>query len=76
MPAHAVDTACEHGVQCPHTGAPQAMLLGGASALTGFEADTGLPLDPPPSTRQGFGRVLLKDTLPLNVRRAETGHMQ
>lgn len=34
-------------------------MLGGAATITGFEADTGLPLDPPPSFRQGFGRVYL-----------------
>ncbi len=52
----------------PSAALVKAMLLGGATALTGFEADTGLPIDPAPSTRQGFGRVLLRDTLPLNVR--------
>lgn len=35
----------------------KAVMLGGAATITGFEADTGLPLDPPPSFRQGFGRV-------------------
>lgn len=34
-------------------------MLGGAATLTGFEADSGLPVDPPPSFRQGFGRVWL-----------------
>jgi hypothetical protein len=34
-------------------------MLGGAAAITGFEADTGLPVDWPPSFRQGFGRVFL-----------------
>ena len=37
----------------------QATLLGGAAVMTGFEADTGLPIDPPPSFRQGYGRVWL-----------------
>lgn len=31
----------------------------GASSIQGVEADTGLPIDPPPSFRQGFGRVNL-----------------
>lgn len=43
----------------------KAILLGGALPLTGFEADTGLPIDPPPSSRQGFGRVYLHNSLPL-----------
>lgn len=37
----------------------KAVLVGGAASIAGFEADTGLPIDPPPSFRQGFGRVLL-----------------
>lgn len=37
----------------------KAVLLGGAASIAGFEADTGLPIDPPPSFRQGFGRVQL-----------------
>ena len=37
----------------------KAVMLGGAAAITGFEADTGLPVDWPPSFRQGFGRVFL-----------------
>ena len=37
----------------------KAVMLSGAASITGFEADTGLPLDPPPSFRQGFGRVWL-----------------
>ena len=37
----------------------KATLLSGASSLKGFEADTGLPIDPPPSFYQGFGRVML-----------------
>lgn len=37
----------------------KAVMLGGAATITGFEADTGLPVDPPPSFRQGFGRVWL-----------------
>ena len=37
----------------------KAVLLGGAATIGGFEADTGLPVDPPPSFRQGFGRVFL-----------------
>lgn len=45
----------------------QAVLIGGASGLEGFESDTGLPLAPPPSFRQGFGRVHLGASLPLQV---------
>lgn len=37
----------------------KATLISGAASMTGFEALTGLPIDPPPSFRQGFGRVLL-----------------
>ncbi|KAL6772119.1 hypothetical protein ACKKBG_A28990 [Auxenochlorella protothecoides x Auxenochlorella symbiontica] len=43
----------------------KATLISGAASMTGFEALTGLPIDPPPSFRQGFGRVLLDTTLPL-----------
>lgn len=45
----------------------KAVLLGGAAGLDGFESDTGLPLAPPPSFRQGFGRVHLGRSLPLQV---------
>ena len=45
----------------------KAVLIGGASGLAGFESDTGLPLAPPPSFRQGFGRVNLLRSLPLQV---------
>lgn len=45
----------------------KAVLLGGAAGLDGFESDTGLPLAPPPSYRQGFGRVDLARSLPLQV---------
>lgn len=45
----------------------KAVLLGGAVGLTGFESDTGLPLAPPPSFRQGFGRLMLSRSLPLKV---------
>ncbi len=37
----------------------RAMLIGGAVPIDGVEANTGLPVDPPPSSRQGFGRVHL-----------------
>ncbi|BDA48884.1 probable serine protease/ABC transporter B family protein tagD [Coccomyxa sp. Obi] len=43
----------------------KAVLLGGAAAMDGFEIDTGLPLAPPPSFRQGFGRAHLGRSLPL-----------
>ena len=45
----------------------KAVLLGGAAGLDGFESDTGLPLAPPPSFRQGFGRIDLARSLPLQV---------
>ena len=45
----------------------KAVLLGGAAGMDGFESDTGLPLAPPPSFRQGFGRVDLSRSLPLQV---------
>ena len=45
----------------------KALLLGGAAGLEGFEGDTGLPLAPPPSFRQGFGRVDLRRSLPLQA---------
>lgn len=37
----------------------KAVMMGGSTTIVGFEADTGLPVDPPPSFRQGFGRVHL-----------------
>ena len=37
----------------------RAVLVGGAVAIDGMEANTGLPVDPPPSSRQGFGRLHL-----------------
>lgn len=46
----------------------KAVLLGGAAGLEGFESDTGLPLAPPPSFRQGFGRLHLGRSLPLQAR--------
>lgn len=42
----------------------KATLLGGAFEMDGF-TEAGLPLDPPPSTRQGFGRVHLETSIPL-----------
>ena len=41
----------------------KAVMLGGAASITGFEADSGLPVDPTPSFRQGFGRVFLGNSL-------------
>ena len=41
----------------------KAVLVAGATSLSGYEADTGLPVDPPPSFRQGFGRVFLGASL-------------
>ena len=43
----------------------KAVLVAGAAPLDGFEVDTGLPLAPPPSFRQGFGRVHIGRSLPL-----------
>lgn len=38
----------------------RAVLIGGAVAIDGVEANAnGLPVDPPPSSRQGFGRIHL-----------------
>ncbi len=45
----------------------KAVLIGGAAGLSGYEPDTGLPLAPPPSFRQGFGRLQLSQSLPLQV---------
>lgn len=42
----------------------KATLLGGAFAMDGY-TETGLPLEPPPSSRQGFGRVLLESSIPI-----------
>ncbi|KAL0037541.1 hypothetical protein WJX77_001610 [Trebouxia sp. C0004] len=48
----------------------KAVMLGGAVAMTGLTPDqdptkNGVPLDPPPSSRQGFGRMQLGASLPL-----------
>ncbi|BDA49389.1 probable c5a peptidase at N-terminal half [Coccomyxa sp. Obi] len=43
----------------------KAVLLGGAAGMDGFESDTELPLAPPPSFRQGYGRLHLGRSLPL-----------
>ena len=42
----------------------KAVLVNGAAAMDGFTAD-GLPVEPPPSCRQGFGRLHLASSLPL-----------
>ena len=41
----------------------KAVLVAGATSLQGYEADTGLPIDPPPSFRQGYGRIFLGQSL-------------
>lgn len=41
------------------------VMLGGAQALQGYDSATGFPIEPPPSFRQGFGRVSLSTALPL-----------
>ena len=51
----------------PSGAAVKAVLLGGAAGMDGFESDTGLPLAPPPSFRQGFGRLNLARSLPMQV---------
>lgn len=43
----------------PSSALIKAVMVSGATSLQGYEADTGLPIDPPPSYRQGFGRVFL-----------------
>lgn len=49
----------------PSSALVKAVLMGGAKPIMGFEADTGLPIDPPPSFRQGFGRVFAGESLKL-----------
>jgi len=47
----------------PTSALVKAVMMGGAVPITGYEADTGLPIDPPPSFRQGYGRVFLGQSL-------------
>lgn len=47
----------------PSSALVKAIMISGAAQLDGFEADTGLPIDPAPSFRQGFGRVFLGNSL-------------
>ena len=42
-------------------------MIAGAQSLGGVQSQTGLPLGPAPSFRQGFGRVQLTQALPLQV---------
>lgn len=44
------------------------MLVNGAAAMDGFTTD-GLPVEPPPSCRQGFGRLHLARSLRLEEQR-------
>lgn len=60
-------TAAAANQYAPSGALVKAVLLGGAAGMDGFESDTGLPLAPPPSFRQGFGRVDLARSLPLQV---------
>ncbi|GMH38149.1 hypothetical protein BSKO_06033 [Bryopsis sp. KO-2023] len=53
----------EHGFS-PSAALVKASLLGGAFPLDGF-TEAGLPLEPPPSFRQGFGRVQLDRSIPV-----------
>ena len=55
----------------PKHQAVQALPAGGAVAMTGLTPDqdpaqNGVPLDAPPSIRQGFGRLQLNSSLPLS----------
>lgn len=56
-------TATPANAMNPSAALIKATLIGGATSIIGFEADTGLPIDPPPSFRQGFGRVFLGESL-------------
>ncbi|KAL4540584.1 hypothetical protein Ndes2526A_g03556 [Nannochloris sp. 'desiccata'] len=47
----------------PTSALVKAVMISGAAQLDGYEADTGLPIDPTPSFRQGFGRVFLGNSL-------------
>lgn len=47
----------------PTSSLVKAVLMGGAKQITGYEADTGLPIDPAPSFRQGYGRIFLGGSL-------------
>jgi hypothetical protein len=51
----------------------KATLVVGAAPMHGLEASTGLPLDPPPSMRQGYGRVRLAGSLALAGTPASVG---
>ena len=42
----------------------KAVMINGAQALKGFESD-GWPIDPPPSLKQGWGRIELAASVPL-----------
>ena len=42
----------------------KAVIIGGATPLSGF-TEAGLPLEPTPSRRQGYGRVTLSQSLPI-----------
>jgi len=45
----------------------KAVLLGGAQHLRGYDQVTGLPIEPSPSFRQGYGRIDLSKSLPLST---------
>lgn len=49
----------------PTSALVKAVMMGGAKQITGYEEDTGLPIDPAPSFRQGYGRVYLGGSLQL-----------
>jgi len=46
----------------------RAVMISGATAMNGMSSVNGLPLAPPPSPFQGFGRVNLANSLPLKSR--------
>jgi len=54
----------EHRME-PTSALIKAALLGGAFPMDGF-SEAGLPLEPPPSSRQGFGRVHLERSIPVD----------
>ena len=54
----------EHAIE-PTAALIKAALLGGAFPMDGF-SEAGLPLEPPPSSRQGFGRVHLERSIPVD----------
>jgi hypothetical protein len=48
----------------------KAVMINGARPMTGFNSD-GIPLDPPPSCRQGWGRINLPSSIRLPTAKHE-----